>query len=82
MNAISYVTVKQQIGEGSTARTCYGVAAAIVYDGCVQLMQSYDDLTDEAEPIRRFVETCNELHLEIVHFADVVEDFLAIMYGI
>lgn len=82
MNAISYITVKQEIREGSAARTCYGIAAAISYDGCVQLMQCYDDLSDDIEPIRRFVETCNELQLEIIHFADVVEDFLEIIYGI
>lgn len=82
MNTFSYVTVKQQIGEGSEARTCYGIAAAVANDGCVQLMKSYDDLSDDIEPIRQFVEACNELHVEIVHFADVVEDFLAVMYGV
>lgn len=79
MNAYSYVTVKHQIGEGSGARICYGVAAALIYDGCVQLVQSYDDLSDDADSIRHFTETCNELHVELVHFADVVEDYLTLM---
>ena len=82
MNAYSYITVKQQIGEGSTARTCYGIAAVITYGSFVQLMENYDDLSDDIDSIRQFVETCNEQHVEIVHFPDVVEDYLAILYGV
>lgn len=56
MNEYRYVTMKQQIGEGNAARVCYGIAAAHVYDGCVQLIQTYDDLSDDGDSVTAFCE--------------------------
>lgn len=77
MSEFSYVTVKQQFGEGALARTSYGIAAVVKYDGCIHLMQCYDDVSDDVDSVRRFVDLCNELHVEIGHFQDVVEDYLS-----
>lgn len=80
MGEYSYVTVKQQIGNGCLARTCYGVAAVVNYDGCIHLMQCYNDVSDDIDSLSQFVDLCNELHVELAHFEDVIEDFMSTGY--
>lgn len=54
----------------------YGIAAAVNYDGCFVVIESYIDLSTDKDSIEHLVELCNNLHLDVLHLRDIVDDFL------
>ncbi len=81
MREYQYIIVEQRIGEGDTMRISYGIAAAIVYDECIQVLHCFYDLSTERAPVQELVQTCNALELDVLHLSDVVDDFMATAYG-
>ena len=72
-----YILMENTLLYGDGTRTCYGIAAAHVYDGIVTVLDSVTDITANRQPLEELVKLCNELSLEPIHLNDIVEDFLA-----
>lgn len=73
---IHYITVQQEYGEGALKKTDYGIAAVTEEDGCVVVIQSFTAVTSDKLRIRKLVQLCNELELDIIHLEEVIDDFL------
>ena len=60
--------------EDGTQHTVYGIQA-VTYDENVVL--SISDISFDSQKAQAFVDLCNFLGLSIIHFYDVLDDFLA-----
>lgn len=58
-------------------RTCYGIAAVTVDNGCEVILQSYVDLSSDRRAVEALVRCCNELDLSLCHLREVLDDFCA-----
>lgn len=56
--------------------TSFGINA-YDFDKAQNPIQSISDIFLDCKSADRFVSTCNELELDIIHLNDVVEDFLS-----
>lgn len=82
MDQITYGVVKEIYYYKEEAREAYGL---VVYsdaeeDGTATIIASAHDLTDERERMEELAERCNEDEVELLHFDDIVEDFLVECY--
>lgn len=76
---ITYGVVKETYLLGEVKREAYGLVAYanVVEDGTATIVASASDLTDKRELVEELASKCNVGNLSLVHFNDVVEDFLA-----
>lgn len=72
-----YLLIQETYIADEFSRIGYGIAAAVEQDGCLVLLQSFSDVCADSAELEELVRLCNELELDCVHLADVVEDFLA-----
>lgn len=70
-----YLVVRETYMDDNYARTAYGIAAVVTYDGCTAVMQSISDIYPELAPVKDLVQCCNALDLEVIHLHEIVEDF-------
>ena len=61
-------------------KICFGIAA--IDANCdaqetATILKSYINLSSNRQSVISFVETCNRLHLSLIHFQDAVHDFIA-----
>ena len=82
MGSITYGVVKEIYYYGQEAREAYGL---VVYsdaeeDGTATIIASAHDLTDERDRVENLAERCNAEEVELIHFDDIVEDFLVECY--
>lgn len=68
-------TISDELGQ---AYSVYGVEA-ISHQG--EVLQSFPDIFFNLEKAKSFVELCNNEDLELIHFADVIENVLVEQYS-
>ena len=78
MNNIKYGIIEECYFLGDICRKAYGIAAYANSDtdGVSTVVASVGEITDDKSKIADFVENCNSLQLSLIHFFDVVEDFI------
>lgn len=76
---ITYGVTEEIYTLGGQSRTSYGIVAYAEgeEDGTATIVASARDLSPVRERLDKLVRTCNRLHLSLIHFGDVIEDFLA-----
>jgi len=72
-----YFIIKEEWMEEGANQTRYGIAVACIYDECYDIIESYADVSTDEEAVSEFVQKCNDLQLDPVHFSEVIQDFLA-----
>ena len=72
-----YIVIQSTYKNGSAKRTAFGIAAVEEYDGITTILESISDISSDIRSVKRLVELCNDHQLSLVHFRDVVSDFLA-----
>ena len=77
--SITYGVVKESYILDGVSRKAYGLVAYAdaELDGTATIVASARDLTENRERIEAFARRCNEGKISLVHFDDVVEDFLS-----
>ena len=79
MSDITYGVSKETYSYKGITREAYGLVAYAdaELDGTSTIVASANDLSCDEVKLQEFVNKCNEGKLELVHFNDIVEDFLA-----
>ena len=77
-----YLMIKDEFEENGKKRTGYGIAAAEISavqaeENHTSVLASFADICPDSARMHRLIQMCNNLALEPIHLADVVEDFLA-----
>jgi hypothetical protein len=57
--------------------TAYGISALRVDNDQAEFITHVSDVFLEKEKAESFVRLCNELHLDLIHFFDVIEDAIS-----
>ena len=78
MISITYGIIEEKYTLGDETRISYGIA---VYSSCVHnetttIIASIHDITSDKEKLLNIANECNRLGLSMLHFYDVIEDFL------
>lgn len=77
MSSITYgVSKKAYLYEGTT-REAFGLVAYAELDGTATIVATANDLSSDEIKLQELANKCNEDKLELVHFNDIVEDFIA-----
>ena len=78
-NTITYGMVEEKFTAGENIRVSYGIVAYSDFerDGTATIVASAKDLSNDKQRIKDLVKTCNRLQLSLLHFDEVVSDFLA-----
>lgn len=71
-----YIVVESKYINGEKTRVGYGIAAIKEQDGESVVLESFSDISPDADKVRGLADDCNTYGLSRVHLADVVEDFL------
>ena len=79
MSNITYGVSKEIYSYNGITREAYGlvVFADAEIDGTATIVASANDLSCDEILLQNLADKCNEGNLELVHFNDIVEDFLA-----
>ena len=79
MSSITYGIAKEIYSYNGDSREAYGlvVYADAEIDGTATIVASARDVTCDMDKLQCLVDKCNNEKIPIVHFDDVVEDFLA-----
>lgn len=75
---ITYGVTEEMYVIGSESRVSYGIAAYADSgtEGTSSILSSVRDISSDRAPVKKIAELCNRLELDVLHLADVVEDFL------
>ena len=78
MSSITYGVSKEIYSYKGVAREAYGLVAYAdaEIDGTATIVASANDLSCNEIKLQELANKCNEGKLELVHFNDIVEDFL------
>ena len=68
-----YILIRDTYSDDNGNHTGYGIVAV---DHESKIVSAATDLSCNKDEVARLVQMCNELELSLVHFQDVVEDFL------
>ena len=79
MSNITYGVSKEIYSYNGITREAYGLVAYAdaELDGTATIVASANDLSCDEIKLQELANKCNEIKLELVHFNDIVEDFLA-----
>lgn len=79
MSTITYGVSEETYPLGKSTRTTYGIVAYAdaEIDGTATIVVSARDITESRESAEELAAACNRLGLSLVHFDDVIEDFLS-----
>ena len=69
--------IKSTYKNGAAKRIAFGIAAVEEYDGIITILESISDISPNIKAVKRLVKLCNDQQLALIHFRDVVSDFLA-----
>ncbi len=72
-----YIVIENRFINGDKTRVGYGIAAVTEQDGISVVLESYSDISPDADKVRELANDCNTYGLSKAHLSDVVEDFLA-----
>ena len=75
---ITYGMIEEHYSLGNDMRISYGVAAYtdVSQEGTASILASFHDITSDRLRIASLINNCNRLKISIIHFEDVIEDFL------
>lgn len=78
MSNITYGVSKEIYSYKGITREAYGLVAYAdaELDGTATIVASANDLSCDEIKLQKLANKCNEGKLELVHFSDIVEDFL------
>lgn len=78
MSNITYGVSKEIYSYKGITRQAYGLVAYAdaELDGTATIVASANDLSCNEIKLQELANKCNEINLELVHFSDIVEDFL------
>ena len=78
MSSITYGVSEEVYAINEERRVSYGIVAYAdsETDGTATIVASERDVSSKKSEIEDLVRKCNELKLSLLHFFDVVEDFL------
>ena len=78
-NTITYGMVEETYTAGENIRVSYGIVAYSDFerDGTATIVASAKDLSNDKQRVKDLVKICNLLKLSLLHFDEVVSDFLA-----
>ena len=71
-----YIVIESKYINGDKTRVGYGIAAIKEQDGVSVVLESFSDISPDADKVRELADDCNTYGLSGLHLADVVEDFL------
>jgi len=71
-----YIVVQNIYRNGESVRTAFGIAVVEEYDKIITVLDSVSDISSDIELVEKLAERCNICQLELVHFRDVIVDFL------
>ena len=79
MNDITYGLIKETYGDKKEFRIAYGVAvyANFETDKTATIVDAIHDVSNNEEKLNGFIKHCNCAKLSLIHFYDVIEDFLS-----
>ena len=79
MSNITYGVSEEIYSYKGITRKAYGLVAYAdaEQDGTATIVASANDLSCDETKVQDLANKCNEGNLELIHFNDVVEDFLA-----
>ena len=79
MSSITYGVSKEIYSYNGITRHAYGLVAYAdaELDGTATIVASANDLSCDEIKLQELANKCNEGNLELIHFNDIVEDFLA-----
>ena len=79
MSNITYGVSKEIYSYKGITREAYGLVAYAdaELDGTSTIVASANDLSCDEIKLQKLANKCNEINLELVHFSDIVEVFLA-----
>ena len=79
MSNITYCVSKEFYSYKNAIREAYGLVAYTdaEIDGTATIVASANDLSCNEIKLQELANKCNEGKLELVHFNDIVEDFIA-----
>ena len=73
---MKYVLVETTYYDRNFEHTGYGMAAIEREGGHVVVLKSANDMSTDREKVEELIGLCNQYGLELVHFDDIVEDFM------
>ncbi len=79
MSNITYGVSKEIYSYNGVTREAYGLVAFadVEIDGTATIVASANDLSCDEIRLQNLADKCNEGKLELVHFNDIVEEFIA-----
>ena len=79
MSNTTYGVSKEIYSYKGITREAYGLVAYAdaEFDGTSTIVASANDLSCDEIKLQKLANKCNEINLELVHFSDIVEVFLA-----
>lgn len=79
MSNITYGVSKETYSYKGITREAYGLVAYAdaEHNGTATIVASANDLSCDEIKLQELANKCNEINLELVHFNDIVEYFLA-----
>ena len=79
MSNITYGLIKETYGDEKNFRIAYGIAvyANFENDRMTTIVDAIHDVSNDAEKLGQLIRTCNCAELSLIHFRDVIEDYLS-----
>lgn len=76
---VTYGVVRQVYILGEQHRCAYGLVAYANadQDGTATIIASANDISSDMQSVCELADKCNQGKLSLIHFDDIVEDFLA-----
>ena len=83
MSKITYGIIEETYLINGSLRHSYGIAAySSVGESITPIAIEYaNELSSDKQSLQALVDKCNEENLSLVHFYDIVEDFLECRYS-
>jgi len=78
MNGITYGVTEECYTVGSDRRVAYGIAVYADADttGTASIVASVRDISSDKKKVEEFVRLCNSGGVSLIHFSEMVDDFL------
>lgn len=73
---MKYIVIKNEYINQEYSRISFGIAAVEEYDGVTVILKSFSDLSPHFSEVESLVNLCNEQELELIHFNDIMDDFI------
>jgi len=77
---VTYDLVEEIYSTGASQRVSYGIVACADASECgsATIVASVHDVTSDKQKLADFILLCNRSNLSVIHFEDVVKDFVGV----